>query len=63
MNEFIEHAAFSEYRVNGKAHRTNGPSTEYAHGDWSWMLFGFLHRYYGPANHYDGWWIHGGFIK
>jgi hypothetical protein len=37
------------YRLNGVPHRPNGPAFEWPNGDWSWSLYGKIHRYYGPA--------------
>jgi hypothetical protein len=42
-------------------HRANGPAITWQYGDWAWYLNGKDHRYYGPANTYQEWWIHGVF--
>ena len=41
------------WRLNGKLHREDGPSVEYANGTREWYLNGKLHREYGPAIEYS----------
>ena len=49
--------------LNGKSHREDGPSVEYADGDRFWYLNGKCHRIDGPAVEYtDGsrqWYLNG----
>lgn len=52
-----------EYRVNDEWHRTNGPAFLWYDGDFDWYLFGEQHRYYGPVNLGENWWIHGEYVK
>jgi len=53
----------TEWFLNGKRHREDGPAREWADGDKSWYLNGQLHREDGPA--YEGasgtksWFING----
>ena len=54
----------TEWRLNGKLHREDGPALEYADGSKEWWLNGKLHRVDGPAVEYaaDGseeWWLNG----
>ena len=53
----------TEYFVDRKYHRVNGPAIEWDHGGGAWWLFGERHRYYGPRGEYDCWYIHGEQIK
>ena len=54
----------NEYRVNGYLHRHNGPAVIWVTSGWGdWWLFGVFHRYYGPQNPANFWWIHGAKIK
>jgi hypothetical protein len=39
----------TEWYLNGKLHREDGPAIEYKNGDKSWWLNGNLHREGGPA--------------
>jgi len=51
------------WKLNGKAHREDGPAIEYASGDKSWWLHGKLHREDGPTvEHRNGhkvWYLNG----
>jgi hypothetical protein len=53
----------TEWYLNGKLHREDGPAIEYANGDKAWRLNGKLHREDGPAaEDVDGnksWWLNG----
>jgi hypothetical protein len=61
---------FSFEEQNGVIHRTNGPAwinpgcghTPLGYY-WHWRLFGVRHRYYGPQNRDDDWWLHGKRVK
>lgn len=44
----------TEWRLNGKLHREDGPAIEYANGDRFWFQNGDLHREDGPAIEYAG---------
>ena len=65
MSSITYEVTVSEYRtdwkLNGKYHREDGPAIEYADGDKFWCLNGKYHRTDGPAVEYaDGdksWWI------
>ena len=53
--ERTEYDDRTEWTLNGKLHRTDGPAVEYANGDKFWYLNGKLHRTDGPAvEYYDG---------
>jgi hypothetical protein len=43
------HPDRTEWFLNGKLHREDGPAVEYANGDRDWYLNGQLHRTDGPA--------------
>lgn len=43
-------------------HRSNGPAVIWEDADWDWALFGRWHRYYGPQDRAQAWWIHGELI-
>jgi hypothetical protein len=49
--------------LNGKRHREDGPSAEYANGEKRWFLKGKLHREDGPAVEYANgtklWYLNG----
>jgi len=53
----------TEWRLNGKRHREDGPAIEWANGDKEWYLNGKYHREDGPAiEGVDGtkmWWLNG----
>jgi hypothetical protein len=53
----------TEWRLNGKLHRTDGPAIERANGDRLWYLNGKLHRTDGPAiehaDDYREWYLNG----
>lgn len=53
----------SDTTYGSNLHRTNGPAVVYRDGFWLWRLNGKWHRYYGPQNHCQMWWIHNRFIK
>jgi len=61
--EKVQHDDISEYRLNGKLHREDGPAVEYVDGSKEWWFNGKLHREDGPAVEYvDGskeWWFNG----
>jgi len=53
---------YTEYRLNDKLHRIDGPAIEYNDGDKEYYLDHKLHRLDGPAVDYSDrkeWWIHG----
>ena len=39
----------TEYKLNGKYHRNDGPAIDWNHGDKFWYVDGLLHRDDGPA--------------
>ena len=53
----------TEWKLNGKLHREDGPADEWANGTKDWYINGKLHREGGPACEYaDGsksWYING----
>ena len=53
----------TEWFLNGKYHREDGPAVEYANGSKVWYLNGKRHREDGPAIEYLGghkvWYLHG----
>ena len=53
----------TEWLLNGKQHRTDGPAIEYANGTKSWWLNDQFHREDGPAfdgfNGYKKWFLNG----
>jgi hypothetical protein len=53
----------TEWFLNGKLHREDGPAVEYVNGDKYWYLNGKLHREDGPAieraNGYKAWCLNG----
>ena len=57
----------TEWRLNGKLHREDGPAIEWASGTKEWYLNGKRHREDGPAVEYiDGskkYWIDGVRVK
>lgn len=57
---------FEEHLIDGMYHRPNGPAVieiDEIASQWAWCLFDNSHRYYGPADEFGDWWIHGSFIK
>ena len=44
----------TEWRLNGKLHREDGPAVELFNGCKSWYLHGQRHREDGPASEYPG---------
>jgi hypothetical protein len=57
------HPDRTEWFLNGKLHREDGPAVEWADGSRSWWLNDQRHRTDGPAvEHADGdreWWLNG----
>jgi hypothetical protein len=52
------------YRLTGgEYHRTDGPASIWSDGVCGWYLFGKYHRYYGPQDVDDSWWLHGTQLK
>ena len=52
------------YKLNGVAHRANGPARQWIDGGTAWWLYGGMHRYYGPHTSWcDDWLIHGVVVK
>jgi hypothetical protein len=52
------------YRMDdNRLHRADGPAKMWADGDYVWYINGQRHRYYGPQNQYQSWWIHDERIK
>lgn len=53
---------YTEWLLNNKLHRTDGPAIEYANGDKEWYFNNKRHRVDGPAvefiDGYKSWWIH-----
>ena len=53
----------TEWKLNDKFHREDGPACEYANGDKAWFINGKLHREDGPAVEYASgakeWYING----
>ena len=52
----------TEWFLNGKLHREDGPAIEYADGDKFWYKNGKYHREDGPACEFDGtkeWFLNG----
>ena len=53
----------TEWYLNGRLHRVDGPAVEYANGDKLWHLNGKRHRVDGPAVEYangnEGWYLNG----
>ena len=53
----------TEWRLNGKLHREDGPAIDSANGDEGWYLSGKYHRIGGPAikwiSGYKAWWLNG----
>jgi hypothetical protein len=43
----------TEWYLNGKCHREDGPAVEWSNGDKYWFLNGELHREDGPAVEYS----------
>jgi hypothetical protein len=62
MGERISCNSGVRYYLDSELHRTNGPAVMWEWGSHYWFLHGVMHRYYGPANPYQEWWIHGEFI-
>jgi len=54
---------YTEWYLNGKLHRTDGPAVAQVGGHKSWYINGELHRTDGPAFEglygYKAWYIHG----
>ena len=52
----------TEWYLNGKLHREDGPAVEWRNGYKVWFLNGQRHREDGPAmessNGYKEWWLH-----
>lgn len=46
-------------------HCVNGPAWDTQNNvrQWGWLLFGRLHRYYGPQSNLNDWWIHDRHMK
>ena len=51
------------YELNGQKHRSTGPAIIWRNAHWSWHLNGKDHRYYGPQNNDNEWWMYGVNIK
>ena len=53
----------TEWYMNGKLHRIDGPAVEYTNGTKYWYMNGKCHRENGPALEYahgsKSWWING----
>ena len=52
----------TEWYLNGKLHREDGPAITHQSGEWGWYLNGKLHRDGGPAMQIEGdeaWYQHG----
>ena len=53
----------TEWHLNGKRHRVDGPAVEWANGYKSWFLNGKYHRVDGPAVEYTNgskyWFLNG----
>jgi hypothetical protein len=53
----------SQYTLNGKLHRIDGPAIEWSCGDKEWYKHGKRHRTDGPAIEYQNgdkeWWVNG----
>lgn len=61
---FSDHHADVIVRTpDGELHKVNGPALVMRDGRWDWYLFDVWHRYYGPQDNDNEWWIHGGWIK
>lgn len=62
-DEVQMHSARTEYRLDGKLHRLNGPAVISAQGDEHWYENGVRHRIGGPAvttrNGAEQWWVYG----
>lgn len=62
-NLFGEDATYSEWLVDGKLHRDNGPALSGTDGTEEWYQHGELHRIGGPAlihpNNYQAWYENG----
>jgi hypothetical protein len=59
---YIDTTGIKQWKLNGEAHRTDGPALEYRDGTYFWYLNGKIHRDDGPAvyRHYRSeWWYHG----
>jgi hypothetical protein len=63
MIERTRYEKYTKYTKDGMPHRANGPAYEWWDGDWSWLLNCDFHRYYGPQNYSNEWWIHGRQVK
>ena len=64
MNEEINYdGSQTTYCRDGELHRANGPASIWDDGVEAWYLFGEYHRYYGPQDIDDSWWLHGEQIK
>lgn len=50
------------HQLNGELHRSDGPAISYD-DTWGWYLYGNFHRYYGPAENCNSWWIFGVIVK
>jgi hypothetical protein len=44
-------------------HRADGPALIFENGNTFWFHHGTKHRYYGPFNKFEGWYIHGSHIS
>ena len=57
----------TEWKLNDKFHREDGPACEYANGDKAWFINGKLHREDGPAVEWTNgdkfWYINGKFHR
>lgn len=64
MREVRHIDSITEYLLDRKYHRSNGPAIVWdGDGYGGWWLFGNRHRYYGPRADYESWYIHGDCIK
>lgn len=61
--EIIRDVDWTQYKMNGKTHRANGPASMWDDGVYGWYLFNEYHRYYGPQDIDGSWWIHGVLVK
>ena len=64
--EFIEYEVReyhdrTEWYIDGKRHREDGPAVEYADGSKSWYINGFLKRVQNASGH-NSWYVNG-FLK
>lgn len=45
-----------------KHHKANGPAMHWSNGEWLWLLYNKVHRYYGPA-YKNEWWLYDNLIN